>query len=75
MLRNLVTRYRIWQLRLDTTRHLENFDNRLLADMGIERDAIKTIASRSAKAMVAEREVRTAAPATSCGQPDCGLVA
>jgi uncharacterized protein YjiS (DUF1127 family) len=76
MLHNLIARYRIWQLRLDTTRHLENVEDRLLADMGIERDAIRTIARRNASAaMAAQRQAQNAAPATSCEQPDCGLVA
>lgn len=73
MLQNLITRYRIWQLRLDTTRHLENVEDRLLADMGIERDAIRTIARRNARAMAAQRQ-DAAAPA-HCEPADCGLVA
>ncbi|MET3899410.1 uncharacterized protein YjiS (DUF1127 family) [Devosia sp. UYZn731] len=73
MLQNLIARYRIWQLRLDTTRYLEDFDDRLLADMGIERDAIRTIAR--CNAMAAQRQIRNAAPATRCAEPDCGLVA
>lgn len=73
MLQNLIARYRIWQLRLDTTRYLEDFDDRLLADMGIERDAIRTIARRNATA--AQQQIRNATTATRCAEPDCGLVA
>ncbi|MDB5529997.1 MAG: hypothetical protein JWR51_3100 [Devosia sp.] len=72
MLQNLIARYRIWQLRLDTTRYLESADDRMLADMGIERDAIRIIARRNAKAA---QQARTATPATSCDEADCGLVA
>lgn len=73
MLHNLIAHYRIWQLRFDTTRYLENADDRLLADMGIERDAIRTIARRNA--MAARRQIRSVVPATSCDAADCGLTA
>ena len=73
MLHNLIARYRIWQLRLDTTRYLDNADDRLLADMGIQRDAIRTIARRNAKAALALR--KDAAPANTRRQPDPGLIA
>ena len=74
MLHNLIVRYRIWQLQLDTTRYLENVEDRLLADMGIERDAIRTIARRNAKAAL-QQQARTAPAATSCDATDCGLAA
>ena len=73
MLHNLIARYRIWQLQFDTTRYLENVEDRLLADMGIERDAIRTIARRNAKAAL--QQARTAPAATSCDATDCGLIA
>ena len=74
MLHNLIARYRIWQLQLDTTRYLESAEDRLLADMGIERDAIRIIARRNAKAAL-QQQARTSAAATSCDATDCGVVA
>ncbi|MBD8066268.1 DUF1127 domain-containing protein [Devosia sp. PTR5] len=40
MLSNLTKRFRTWRLRHDTARRLRALDNRLLADIGAEREAI-----------------------------------
>ena len=75
MLQNLIARYRAWQVQLDTARLLESFEDRLLADMGIERGAIRTIARQNARAAVAQSHAGHSLTATHCAQPDCGLVA
>ena len=54
MLDHLIARFRTWQLQLTTIRLLENNDDRLLADLGIERDKIVAIAK--ANRVKADRE-------------------
>jgi uncharacterized protein YjiS (DUF1127 family) len=44
MLDHLIARFRTWQLQLTTIRLLDNTDDRLLADLGIERANIAAIA-------------------------------
>lgn len=67
MLTTLIARYRAWQLKLTTIRQLDHIDDRLLADMGIARDSIVTLATRNAAASVkakpATRRVQTIAHA------------
>ncbi|MEO8684254.1 MAG: hypothetical protein ABI414_05370 [Devosia sp.] len=44
MLDHLIARFRTWQLQLTTIRLLENNDDRLLRDLGIDRNNIVAIA-------------------------------
>ena len=44
MLDTLLARFRTWQVHLTTIRLLGNIDDRLLEDIGIERDKIVDIA-------------------------------
>ena len=44
MLDQFIARFRAWQLQLTTIRLLSNTEDRLLADMGLERDDIVAIA-------------------------------
>ena len=44
MLDQFIARFRAWQLQLTTIRLLSNTEDRLLADMGLERDDIVPVA-------------------------------
>ena len=56
MLNMVLTRYRVWWRTLDTIRLLSHNDDRLLADMGIERVNIAAIARRTAMAEAEQRQ-------------------
>ena len=43
MLDNILAHFRTWHVQLNTIRLLSNTDDRLLADIGIERDKIVAI--------------------------------
>ena len=64
MLDTLLARFRTWQVHLTTIRLLGNIDDRLLEDIGIERD--KIVAISRANRLKADRnwaQAHTARPA------------
>jgi uncharacterized protein YjiS (DUF1127 family) len=64
MLDTLLARFRTWQVQLTTINLLSNVDDRLLTDMGIERDKIVDIArANRAKADRSWSEAHDARPA------------
>jgi uncharacterized protein YjiS (DUF1127 family) len=55
MFDTMLARYRAWEVKQTTIRQLGDLDDRLLADLGIPRQNIETIAERDARNAVARR--------------------
>ena len=73
MLDTILAHLRVWSLKHDTVRYLSNCDDRMLADMGIDRANIANIARRNARAD--KRLARNAAVPAAERQHKCGVTA